>query len=334
MNEPRVVCVITSINPPTEAMLSWSDLEELIVVPDQRTPLDAYEGSGIELLSQQLTHGLDLIRHNHYSRKMIGYLEAVTRNADLILDTDDDTFLSSTCQVLDHSLHKQRLLVGKQSPFINLFAFRLGEFNIWPRGFPLDEVRSQNQISIFDFETTTPVSVVQFFINGDTDVDAVQRLVYGIKDVQFPITSTLDIIGRDYFCPFNSQLTLWNEQSFPLLYLPSTVTFRFTDILRGIVAKRVMDANGLLMGFADSIGYQIRNEHDYMLDFKSEVPCYLQTREAWNCLVNLKSRSVEGGLMESYERLIKKGICQEDELELVKLWLTRLNELSVLKVKS
>ena len=74
MNDPRVVCVMTSINLPTNAMLGWAGSMELtlIVVPDKKTPIDAYQASKIELLPQSLTHGLDSIKHNHYSRKISG----------------------------------------------------------------------------------------------------------------------------------------------------------------------------------------------------------------------------------------------------------------------
>jgi hypothetical protein len=117
---------------------------------------------------------------------------------------------------------------------------------------------------------------------------------------------------------------MWMKPAFPLLYLPSTVTFRFTDILRGIVAKRILDAHGYAMGFADSIGYQIRNEHDLLVDFESEVPCYLRTREAWECLANLDDQSIENALIRAYQHLVAKGICHQDELQFLNSWLTNI----------
>ena len=38
------------------------------------------------------------------------------------------------------------------------------------------------------------------------------------------------------YSPFNSQNTLWRKELLPLAYLPSKVTFRYTDILRGMIA--------------------------------------------------------------------------------------------------
>jgi hypothetical protein len=330
MSNKRVVCVMTSINSPTKAMLGWSALWELIVVPDKKTPIHTYEVSKIELLPQSLTHGLDSIKHNHYSRKMIGYLEALTRSADIIIDTDDDTYPSSLDGILDHLNHDQRIVIDENSPFVNMYALKLGESDIWPRGFPLNEIRSKRQISVLNQETKYPILVVQFFINGDTDVDAVHRMVQGVRDIQFPATATVDIIGQGAFCPFNSQLTMWWKPTFPLLYLPSTVTFRFTDILRSIVAKRVLDKIGSAMGFADSIGYQIRNEHDFMQDFESEIPCYLHTRKAWDCLADLSSLTVEMGILESYQRLVFEGICHQDELLYLESWLLNYERLRLI----
>jgi hypothetical protein len=302
-------------------------VQDVLVVPDKKTPIYSYNDGNVELLSPSLTNGLDDLKHNHYCRKMIGYLEAFSRKAEFIMDTDDDTYLSHTIGVLDHREHQQRLVVSDGSPFINVFSLRLGELDIWPRGFPLDEVNVDNRISFIEIDQSVPLAVVQFLINGDTDVDAIQRLVFGVKDVKFPVTSKVDIIGDGDFCPFNSQLTLWARPAFPLMYLPSTVTFRFTDILRGIVSKRVMDANKLVMGFSDSIGHQIRNEHDLMLDFSSEIPCYLDTKKAWDCLYGLEQGSVEKGIRESYMRLVTEGICHEDELRFLDSWLKSLNRL-------
>lgn len=324
MCDPRVITVITSINQPTAAMLAWSTLGELIVVPDRKTPIVAYEDSNIELLPQSCSHGLTSIKHDHYSRKMIGYLEAISRSAEMIIDTDDDTYPSSTHGTLDHLTHNQKTVINRESPFVNMFALRLGDSKIWPRGFPLDEINKVGATFVLDHDPKVQIAVVQFLINGDTDVDAIHRLVHGVRDIRFPITSTVHLIAQGNFCPFNSQLTMWMKPAFPLLYLPSTVTFRFTDILRGIVAKRILDAHGYAMGFADSIGYQIRNEHDLLVDFESEVPCYLHTREAWECLADLENQSIENALIQAYQHLVARGICHQDELEFLNSWLTNI----------
>ena len=305
-------------------MLAWSTLGELIVVPDRKTPIVAYEDSNIDLLPRSCSHGLTSIKHDHYSRKMIGYLEAISRSAEMIIDTDDDTYPSSTHRSLDHLTHNQKTVINRESPFVNMFALRLGDSKIWPRGFPLDEINKDGATFVLDHDPKVPIAVVQFLINGDTDVDAIHRLVHGVRDIQFPITSTVHLIAQGNFGPFNSQLTMWMKPTFPLLYLPSTVTFRFTDILRGIVAKRILDAHGYAMGFADSIGYQIRNEHDLLVDFESEIPCYLHTREAWECLADLDNQSIENALIQAYRRLVAKGICHQDDLQFLNSWLTNI----------
>ena len=52
------------------------------------------------------------------------------------------------------------------------------------------------------------------------------------------------------------------------MYLPAFVSFRFTDILRGYVAQRIMWDYGLRLGFLPPNVFQKRNEHDLMADFR------------------------------------------------------------------
>ena len=57
------------------------------------------------------------------------------------------------------------------------------------------------------------------------------------------------VLGTGTMSPFNTQNTLIRKELFALLYLPTYVTFRFTDILRGLVAQPIMWAAGYALGF-------------------------------------------------------------------------------------
>lgn len=315
----NLYCVITSVGLPNAAMRSWQECCEVLVVPDRKTSSEPYLYEDIRLLPLELHHGLSRLPWNHYSRKMIGYLEAYSLGADVILDTDDDTFKTPMRGPNDHHTFGVRHL-RSESTFVNVFAQRLtSEQAFWPRGLPLRAIHDPVQVDT----TRAPekaLGVLQMLIDGDTDVDAVHRLVFGVSEVQFHRNTTIDVIPGDYFCPFNSQLTLWSREVFPLMYLPTTVSFRFTDILRGVVAKRILDAHGIAMGFTDSIGYQVRNPHDFSDDFRSEVSCYLQTELAWSSLSDLRGQSLTDDLQEAYRRLVSLDICQQVELEVLHQW--------------
>jgi hypothetical protein len=88
--------VITSIFPPSEAVHKFSALREveLIVVGDLKSPSD-WTCTGVRYLStdMQKSMGFKLekkLPYNHYCRKMIGYLDAISTGAEIIVDTDDD----------------------------------------------------------------------------------------------------------------------------------------------------------------------------------------------------------------------------------------------------
>jgi len=308
----RVVVVITSINPPTDAIRAWAQLLPTMVVADLKTPVDAYAGSPAELLEVGSSSRLSNPPDNHYARKNLGYLEAMARGVDAILDTDDDTFPEAGLETARVSVNPSQgrgasTATCNTSDFVNIFRLRTGERYLWPRGFPLDALHDEPAESA-GVAPDAIVGVVQFLIDGDTDVDAVQRLVFGAREATFPRIGRLQVVAPGKFCPFNSQLTLVRRAAFPLLYLPSTVAFRFTDILRSIVAKRVLDRLGIAMAFADPIGFQVRNPHDYMTDFAGEFTCQTQTSVAWRVLEGLRAGDAVGLLRESYERLATAGI--------------------------
>ena len=159
-------------------------------------------------------------------------------------------------------------------------------------------------------------------VDGDPDIDAIHRLIFK-STPQFKQRTPL-IYKRNNFCAFNSQNTLWNDNViFPLLYLPSTVTFRFTDILRSHIAQVIMNSLSIKWGFYPPTAYQNRNDHNLMMDFESEVSMYLKTREITSILSdNVRCNlSVSDNLANVYNALACNKIVKEQELNLVNQWL-------------
>jgi hypothetical protein len=113
-----------------------------------------------------------------------------------------------------------------------------------------------------------------------------------------------------------------------LLYLPSTVTFRFTDILRGLIAQPIMWLYKYCLGVMEATVVQERNPHDYMKDFKLEIPCFIQGEGVIEIVANKisSSLSIQDNLLIAYEELYKNEIVKKNEIELVINWLNDLNE--------
>jgi len=318
--------VITSIHAPSDALRQWATHFPVIVVADRTTPEVDYEGTPFRLLGFEGTHRLASSPHKHYSRKNLGYLEAIEAGHDAIIDTDDDTWPNLSSSFLEIAEAHRGLVHCPDSEYVNVFALRLPGSRIWPRGFPLSELeRVAAEIEKPEPELVAgPVAVVQFLIDGDTDVDAIHRLVFGARDVNFMRVGRLQVLPAGAFCPFNTQLTLVNSVAFPLLYLPTHVSFRFTDILRSVIAKRVLDALGLRLAFGDPAGYQRRNDHDLFRDFIDELEMYQNVAAAWDCLRSLSASTMPALLTEAYERLVASHILPRQELPMVDEWLEAL----------
>ena len=137
-------------------------------------------------------------------------------------------------------------------------------------------------------------------------------------------------MGDNVFCAFNSQNTLWSDSAlFPLLYLPSTVSFRFTDILRGYIAQAVINVSSTNWGFYNATSYQERNDHNLMNDFRSEVSMYSNMEEIFQIIYQSckTSNSIIDNLTNCYMSLSKKNIVKDEELRILNAWITDLNSL-------
>lgn len=105
------------------------------------------------------------------------------------------------------------------------------------------------------------------------------------------------------------------------------MTFRYTDILRGLVAQPIMWTKDYHLGFGNATVIQKRNPHDYLKDFESEIPCYLYPEKVVE-LANLSinpDNSLEDNMLNIYNALYKEDIVTTKEIDLLKLWLKNFN---------
>ena len=195
---------------------------------------------------------------------------------------------------------------------------------IWPRGFP---VRLEKIISgeITD-KINYNINISQGLVQGDPDVDAVYRLYQHGKDFKFDNNKSLYLsLERNTFSPTNSQNTTFKKETFPLLYLPSTVTFRYTDILRGYVILALCDRWKINIGFRSADVFQERNEHDLLIDLNSELPMYNDSDTIVNKLkiaIEKKPKTnLKDDVFQIYETLLKMDVVKELELSILKEWL-------------
>ena len=346
--------VITTILRPSQQLVEHcrrglDNSTDVVVVADRKTPVRDYEAlaaefSNLHVLSLDRQHDLfprlsSALPFNHYARKNLGYAYAITRGHEAIFDTDDDNASTSEWQHPSDGerVRTVRVRGGRLKPapttteaaptplFFNVYSLYTSA-RLWPRGFPLDHLRTPEGVDVVDGDVAGRVAVWQGLVDGDPDVDAIARLTGfdGGERFRFDVTPMRVVLDRGVLCPINSQNTWWTDRSsFDLLFLPGTVPFRVCDILRGYVAQQALWSRGARAGFVHATALQARNPHDLMADFASEMPLYLHAAKM-NHVLHDASRHFVGGpedLARAYDALAKADLIDPREAAIADAWL-------------
>jgi hypothetical protein len=324
--------VITTINAPSRSVLDMvrrgqQENHRTIIVGDRKTPETTWpDGADFMSIAAQAQSKFTLaaeLPENHYARKNLGYLSAMSRGADCIFDTDDDNAPLPSWTIRSKKVMARRCLTGG---WVNVYRW-FTDSHVWPRGLPLEHAShalARPGLS----ETTAGVvaPIQQGLANGSPDVDAVWRLLMD-REVTFAPADSVSL-PQGCWSPFNSQSTWWFPEAYSLMYLPSFVSFRMTDIWRSFIAQRCIWALGHELVFHGAEMFQDRNPHNLLRDFEQELPGYLgndRFRELLDSLVLQQGRDkVSENLRHCYERLISEGLIPAKEMKLVDCWVADL----------
>ncbi|MDW7555714.1 DUF288 domain-containing protein (plasmid) [Azospirillum brasilense] len=329
MKENKSAIVVTSINHPTFCLKEFSSGAEshhtdVIVIGDRRSPEDFYlENCNFLSLSeqeQQFPQFSNILPVNSYARKNIGYLVALKSGINHIIDTDDDNAPYSNFWVPRSKIVSGRLV--ERDGWVNAYAY-FSDALIWPRGLPLDQIRSPDAAPPAGRTVEHVCPVQQGLADDNPDVDAVYRLILPLP-IKFRNEKDI-ILSPGSWCPFNSQNTHWWPEAFPLMYLPSYCSFRMTDIWRSFVAQRILWANNWSVSFHSSTVYQDRNEHNLMRDFEQEVSGYINNNRIAETLsvldIHPGIQNHGDNLRKCYSSLVKIGVIGPEELPLLDAWI-------------
>lgn len=310
-------CIVTTINKPTKAIEELYDMfrSNLIIVGDKKTPLD-WNYLGIKPIN---TLSKLYAPNNHYARKNLGYLEAIKNEATFIYDTDDDNIPDHIWHIRDNNCKCYDVY---DTGWCNVYSFFTNK-KIWPRGFSLREINTNKKYLLPVFNEKHS-SIQQGISDGSPDVDAIWRLTNTdgivfekIKDIW---------LGKNVWCPFNSQSTWWFPKAYPLMYLPVYASFRMTDIWRSFVAQRCLWEIGEGVTFhSPAEVFQDRNKHDLLRDFEDEISGYLKNDLIVQILGELELKFGEKFICENlltcYQALVEKDILPQEEIDSVKQWI-------------
>ena len=327
--------VITSISKPNTCLKSIAKniekSDKLIIVGDKKSPKNFnLKNSNFYSLKDQGKLGFkinELLNCNHYSRKNIGYLIAYKNNSEFIYETDDDNlpyknfYNRRSINVKCYKLEKKT--------FVNIYKYYSNQI-IWPRGFPLKFIK-EKVAGISKLKKTLIKSPVQQFLaDGEPDVDAIFRLVFNSKD--FKKNRLSFFLQKKSYCPFNSQNTVWHKSIFPLMYLPSTCSFRLTDIYRSYVTQRILHECDMYLTFHPSTVRQIRNTHDLIDDFYNEIDGYVRIDQLVYGLEKLKLKkglkNLSNNLLKCYRFLIKHKFVLKEEMGILKFWISDIKKIN------
>ncbi len=331
-NQEKAHLVVTSIASPNKILskLASGSLKkewEFIVIGDSSSPPNFnLEGCDFYSIERQLDSQFKFAQQcpkRHYARKNIGYLLAIQNKASTIIETDDDNM---PCEEFwQPRIRRQNVITATNTGWLNAYSY-FTTANIWPRGFPLDEILC-NQPD-WDSLAVTQVDcpIQQGLADGNPDVDAIYRLTMPLP--QYFRKDRRLALAHGAWCPFNSQNTTWWPDAYPLLYLPAYCSFRMTDIWRSFVAQAIAWINGWSILFHEPTVWQDRNEHNLMKDFSQEIDGYLKNREICLTLENLKLEPGTDKIMDNmricYEQLVKISVIPSEELSLLDIWLDDL----------
>lgn len=324
--------VITSISTPNEVLRTFAEgcakhNTEFILIGDSKSPKDfSLPGCRFYSLEEQRTLPFTFAKicpERHYARKNIGYLLAAKNGALQIIESDDDNFPRENFWK-DRSVKQQAYNIQNEG-WLNVYAHYSNGF-IWPRGYPLEHLQKEvKPLNTFQ-QNEIHAPIQQGLADKNPDIDAVFRLT---QSLPYSFTEKHKIgLGKNTWCPYNSQNTTHFKEAFPLLYLPAYCSFRMTDIWRSFVAQRIAWENNWHILFEEATVWQERNQHNLLRDFEEEIPGYLNNAKIADTLgkLTLKSGTENLGdnLISCYQALIDLKLVGEQEMPLLKAWLADL----------
>ena len=324
--------VVTTIQPPTIGVQRIAEQAtahgaRFLVIGDRKSP-SQWNLDSVDYYSIDAQMSLDfrigaLLPENSYTRKMLGYLIAASSSTQWIRETDDDNSpYEGFFAVPDQEI--EVAVLGATSPWINIYPYFTNRF-VWPRGFPLSLLRDSATAPVIDHVGKLgPPYILQAVADGDPDVDAIYRLTSSdTSEISFSHRMPL-AIPRGSWSPFNSQATTWPRELFPLMYLPTTCTFRMTDIWRSFITQRLLPGLEAHLVVTSATVHQKRNDHDLLQDFNQEIPGYTGTEKIRDILEETNiigdSEHIVDDLQTLYEALVRAGFLRSEELSVLRAW--------------
>jgi len=276
--------VTTTINPPTEALVKFSQKNKwkLYVVGDLKTPHKEYMGLNAFYLTPEYQESKykqlsDMIGWNCIQRRNIGLIEAYKDGAEIIATVDDDN--------IPYDEWGEYLLVNKKIEVDcyqneNIIFDALSETNIshmWHRGYPIQLLPTRLNNKFIGKLKITPLVQVDLW-DGEPDVDAICRLTNNHPSVK--ITGSFPFTCKGITI-FNSQNTFIHRSILPFYTVVANAD-RMDDIWGSIILQQKIKKEDPFIVFNKPSVYQKRNYHNIVNDLQREIMGHNHTIELIN----------------------------------------------------
>jgi len=318
-----VWAVVTTIFEPSPAVKMIASCADfcLVVVLDKKSTPESWDDMDkmknvyvLDIKEQELIFPLfsSMLPWNHFGRKNIGYLFAITRGAEAIWDFDDDNIGIPSIEIPEIVMEP----VGSQQTVNPYPYFGTNETRSWPRGLPFDDIKNEVAQTLKTQIDKKKVGVIQSLALVQPDVDAVYRFT---REVPFNFTNSNALpflVPKSSFTPFNAQATLWFKCAFKFLLLPVTVHGRVSDIWRSYIAQSMFHHEDIRTLFVFPQITQIRNAHQNKNDFAAEKPLYEKAKVLVDLLQSAKLKTLNA----TYEALYERDFLALHDVKILQVW--------------
>ncbi|MDR3633401.1 MAG: hypothetical protein P4L84_06155 [Isosphaeraceae bacterium] len=285
----------------------WIDQTSVVVVGDRKTPaaIGEYLGTLGRRFPAKITYldvdaqrglmrrwpALDLaLRYDCIQRRNVGYLQAASDGADVIISVDDDNFVAEG-DFIGHHLtvgHDVQLpVVEHSSGWWNVCRQLVSAppRRFYHRGYPKSQQDWTTDGVLIEPRTVRPVVNAGLWLKNP-DVDASTNMEEPINVVSMePVSGSSSwSLGPGTWCPFNSQNTAFDVKTLPAMYLVVMLdTFRgyrigrLDDIWMSYFVRAIADQLGDSVVYGAPLVVQDRNPHNFLHDLTQELGGYVLT---------------------------------------------------------
>jgi hypothetical protein len=168
-------------------------------------------------------------------------------------------------------------------------------------------------------------SIINGLVENDPDVDALFRIICNHSECIKWDKNMRILIDNNNMCVFNTQNTFWlNPDLFICMLIPCSVSFRYCDILRGLIANVILNKTDNYMMYSSPNVIQYRNEHNLISDFKSEYEMYIHNENILDYIGNDIGdvSSIKELLSVIYNNLLVNKVITQNDIDILNKWNT------------